>query len=227
MNPLSLFIAITLAASSLASASGYTTITDKKGRDLDVTILTHTSTHVTCLKKKGGKSLRIPLSKLDDKSVALIKAFPLVESKVTIKKQREIDDSAEKTAFGASYFTFIKTTISTKVTNEKTDDSDITGQIYYIGEANDGSHTLISSEGFSIPHSPEDEIWRNEKFAVPQKIEFKGYVLFITDDNNRILSSKTSVVSCKGKLSYSLFELLAQTDEGEKISQELISSLTN
>lgn len=227
MNPLSLFLAITLSAISLASASNYTTLTDKKGRNLEVTLLTHTPTHVTCLKKKGGKNLRIPLSKLDAKSVALIKAFPLVESTVTIKKLREIDDSQEKTAFGASYFTFIKTTISTKVTNEKTDDTDITGQIYYIGEANDGSHTLISTEDFSITHSPEDEIWKNEKFVIPQTIEFKGYVLFVTDSNNRILSSKTSVESCKGKLNYDLLELLSQAEEGEKISQELIFPQVN
>lgn len=220
-------LVVTFFTTSFAVASQYSTITDKKGRNLEVTLLTHTPTHVTCLKKKGSKLLKIPLSKLDARSVDLIKAFPLVESQVSVKKQREIDDSQEETAFGASYFTFIKTTVTTKVTNDKTGDSDITGQIYYIGEASDTTHVLISTDSFSVPHSPEDEVWKNEKFAVPERVEFKGYVLFITDNNNRILSSKASVASFKGKLNNALLELLSQTEEGEKISPELISSLTN
>lgn len=222
-----LSVALLFSLTSAAIADQYTTIVDAKGRSLEVHIVTHTSTYVECITKKGGKKFNIPLHKLSSESVELIKEIPLIDSKVTVVKERDSAPGQSGSAFGGSSITYLKGKI--EVLNKTPDIklADCKNQIFFIGVGNDDGetfHTTIDETSFNFAPSAKKEVRRIEEIEVPEELKYKGYVFFVTDENQRIISATTSIKELKGKLSPELHEALTQLELDAKLSPEFIAS---
>jgi len=198
LNQLATFVALSLLMMASCMAE-VITIEDSKGRSMLVDLLAGNDKSVKIKRLKDGKVFSMPFSSLSEKSKKEIKKklktlkpeYPPLEADVVIGKR--------STAKSRGYYSSYKTiTAKITVTNKSREIPcpPCHCKIIFVGEGSKDRFSLLINESFELVPIDRGTTFEIEPF-ITSYYKYKGYLLVVSDDEGRILLTKTLLPEIK------------------------------
>jgi len=182
------------------------TIEDSKGRSMMVDLLAGNDQSVKIKRLKDGKVFSMPFSSLSEKSKKEIKKKlktlkpeqPPLEATVVIGKR---SNSRNRDYYSDDYSD--QRTITAKITltnkDRGTPSPPCHCNIIFIGERmrNKDEFMVLSNQPFELVPTAKGTIFKSEPFISSYSYKYKGYLLVVSNDEGRILHTKTLLSEIK------------------------------
>ena len=222
------------------------TIKDTAGRSLEVTLVSVTASTLKCKKSGSSRLLEIPLDKLDEASVVLIKSTleaaqsyaaqnPPLDVDVSINKRR-------KSSNGSWYMKQMEITakVTLKNKNLNLDANTCNGRMLMVGQdqRNPDLYEVLQNEEFKInpSHKGQDHLTKTVRISYDSDnkgsgniggSKYYGHILIITSEDGRLLTSKTTLNKIKDRITPQFIESLSKLRVDNKIDENFEAFLVS
>jgi len=198
-NPIAIFVALSLLMMASCMAE-VITIEDSKGRSMMVDLLAGNDKSVKIKRLKDGKVFSMPFSSLSEKSKKEIKAklktlkpeYPPLEAAVVIGKR---SSPGSRSYYSRRKMITAKITVTNK--DRSTPCPPCHCSIILVGESSSykDRFSVLSNQPFELVPIVRGTTFKSEPISSYYK--YKGYLLVVSDDEGRVLLTKTLLPEIK------------------------------
>ena len=199
-NPIAISVALSLLMMASCMAE-VITIEDSKGRSMMVDLLAGNDKSVKIKRLKDGKVFSMPFSSLSQKSQKEIQQklktlkpeYPPLEVAVVIGKRS--NSGSRSYYYGSSKTITAKITVTNK--DRSTPCPPCHCNIVFVGESMSykDRFSILSNQSFELVPIVRGTIFKSEPISSYYK--YKGYLLVVSDDEGRVLLTKTLLPEIK------------------------------
>ena len=214
------------------------TIKDTAGRSLEVTLVSFTASTLKCKKSGSSRLLEIPLDKLDEASVALIKeTLEAAQSYAAKNPPLDVDVSINKRRKGSSgswYMKQMEITAKVKLKNKNLNivANTFTGRMLMVGQdqRNPDIYEVLQNEEFKInpSHKGQEHLTKTVRISYDSDnkgigniggSKYYGYILIIASEDGQLLTSKTTLNKIKDRITTQYIDSLTKLTVASKIDE--------